>query len=87
MYPNRWYTPSHTELYGQPTAIRSLVCIDRSEDIGVIVNSYNEITKNVSGQVLEKWSEREKWALDKLTANGNLPLDVIEVAEVSKILY
>ena len=65
----------------------SLVCIDRSEDVGVIVCSYNEITGNTSGQVLEKWIEREKWALDKLTIKGNLPIDVIEVAEVSKIFY
>ena len=64
----------------------SLVCIDRSEDIAVIVYSYNEITKNISGQYLERWSEREKWCLEKLTLNGNLPLDIIEVTEVSKTL-
>ena len=64
----------------------SLVCIDRSEDIGVIVYSYNEITRNISGQLLERWSEREKWCLDKLTLNGNLPLDIIETIEVSKIV-
>ena len=62
----------------------SLVGIDRSEDIGVIVYSYNEITRNISGQFLERWSEREKWCLDKLTLNGNLPLDVIETVEISK---
>ena len=62
----------------------SLVCIDRTEDIGIIAYSYNEITGNVSGQVLEKWSEREKWCLDRLILNGNLPLDVIEATEVSK---
>ena len=28
-----------------------LVCIDRSEDIGMIVYSYNEITGNISSQV------------------------------------
>ena len=30
----------------------SLVCIDRSKDIGVIVYSYNEKTGNVSGQII-----------------------------------
>ena len=64
----------------------SLVCIDRSEDIGVIVYSYNEITRNISGQLLERWSEREKWCLDKLTLNGNLPLDIIETVEISRIV-
>ena len=63
----------------------SLVCIDRSKNIGVIVYSYNEKTQNISGQVIESWNEREKWCLDKLTLNGNLPLDIIEVVEVSKI--
>ena len=63
----------------------SLVCVDRSKDIGVIVNSYNELTQNISGQVIENWSQREKWCLENLTLNGNLPLDVIEVVEISKI--
>ena len=66
------------------TFLHSLVCIDRTEDIGVVVYSYNEITGNISGQLLEKWSEREKWCLEKLTLNGSLPLDVIESAVVSK---
>ena len=63
---------------------QSLVCIDRTEDIGIIVYSFNEITRNISGQLLERWSEREKWCLEKLTLNGNLPLDIIETTEVRK---
>ena len=63
---------------------QSLVCIDRTEDIGIIVYSFNEITRNISGQLLERWSERENWCLEKLTLNGNLPLDIIETTEVSK---
>ena len=65
----------------------SLVCIDRSKDIGIIVHSYNEITRKISGQVIEKWlkKKKEKWCLDKLTLNGNLPLDIIEVVEVAKV--
>ena len=35
--------------------------------------------------MIEEWAEREKWCLDKLTLNGNLPLDIIEVAEVAKV--
>ena len=64
----------------------SLVCVDRGQDIGVIVYSYNEITGNISGQLLERWSERENWCLEKLTLNGNLPLDIIEIVEVCKVL-
>ena len=63
----------------------SLVCIDRSKDIGIIVYTYNQITGNISGNVVEKWNEKEKWCLDKLTLNGNLPLDIIEVTEVTKV--
>ena len=63
----------------------SLVCIDRSQDIGIIVYSYNEITQNISGQVIENWSQKEKWCLDKLTLNGTLPLDILEVTEVAKV--
>ena len=63
----------------------SLVCIDRSKNIGIFVYSYNQTTGNISGQAVEKWIEKEKWCLDKLTLNGNLPLDIIEVAEVTKV--
>jgi hypothetical protein len=63
----------------------SLVCVDRSNNIGIIVYSYNEETCNISGQFIKSWNEREKWCLDKLTFNGNLPLDILEVSEVSKI--
>ena len=63
----------------------SLVCIDRSKDIGICVYSYNQETGNIGGHVVENWQEKEKWCLDKLTLNGNLPLDIIEVKEVAEV--
>ena len=63
----------------------SLVCIDRTKNIGIIVYSYNQTTGNISDQVIEEWAEREKWCLDILTLSGNLPLDIIKVAEVAKV--
>ena len=36
----------------------SLMVIDRSKDIAIIVHSYNEKTGNISGQVIKNWSER-----------------------------
>ena len=68
------------------TFLHSLVCIDRHEDLGVIIYSYNDITGNIRGQYYEKWSTREKWCLDKFTLNGNLPLDIIEVHTVCIIV-
>ena len=81
------YSTPYAAIWKEYCAIfkHSLVCVDRREDIGVVVYSCNQITGNVSGQLVERWSEREKWCLDKLTLNGNLPLDVIEIVEVSKI--
>ena len=38
----------------------SFVSIDRNEDIGIVVYSYNEISGKISGQMLERWAEREK---------------------------
>ena len=64
----------------------SLVCIDRLQDIGLVVYSYNELTENISGFVHENWSEKEKWCLEKLTLNGNLPLDVIDIAVMTRTL-
>ena len=60
------------------------MCIDRTVYVGLVVYGYNEITGNISGQCYELWSEREKWCLDKLTLNGNLPLDVIDVVVLTK---
>ena len=64
----------------------SLVCVDRSKDIAIKVCSYNQTTRNISGQLVENWlkKNKEKWCLEKLTLNGNLPLDVIEVMEVEQ---
>ena len=63
------------------------MCVDRSKDIAIIVYSYNQTTRNISGQLVENWlkKSKEKWCLDKLTLNGNLPLDIIEVVEIAKV--
>jgi hypothetical protein len=58
--------------------------VDRGDDIGLVVYGYNEITGNISGELYEKWSEREKWCLEKLTLNGHLPLDVIDINVTTK---
>ena len=55
----------------------SLVCVDRANDIGLVVYSFNEFTKKIIVHVYEKRAEKENWCLEKLTLNGNLPLDVI----------
>ena len=57
----------------------------RTQDTALIVYSYNELTQNISGQYISKWSEREMWSLANLTLNGNLPIDLIELLHVSKI--
>jgi len=61
--------------------------VDRSKDIAIIVCSYNQTTRNISGQLVEDWlkKNKEKWCLDKLMLNGNLPLDIIEVVEIAKV--
>ena len=57
----------------------SLVCVDQNTDTAVIVYSYNNITGKISGQLIETWSEKWEWAISKLTLNGNLPVDVIDI--------
>ena len=64
--------------------VHSLVVVDRTQDTALIVYSYNELTQNISGQYISKWSEREMWSLANLTLNGNLPIDLIDVLRVSK---
>ena len=64
----------------------SLVCIDRVQNIGLIVHTYNELTRNISGHLHEKWSDKEKWCLEKLTLNGKLPLDIIDVNLLNRSL-
>ena len=60
--------------------------VDRSNDSAIIVYSYNETTGNISGQIVENWMKdnKENWCLDKLTLNGNVLLDLIEVREVEQ---
>ena len=64
--------------------VHSLVVVDRTQDAALIVYSFNELTQNISGQYISKWSEREMWSLANLTLNGNLPIDLIEVLQISK---
>ena len=64
--------------------VHSLVVVDRTHDTALIVYSYNELTQNISGQYISKWSKREMWSLANLTLNGNLPIDLIELLHVSK---
>ena len=64
--------------------LHSLVVVDRTQDAALIVYSYNELTQNISGQYISKWSEREMWSLANLTLNGNLPINLIEILRVSK---
>ena len=64
--------------------LHSLVVVDRTQDAALIVYSYNELTQNISGQYISKWSEREMWTLANLTLNGNLPIDLITILCISK---
>ena len=58
--------------------------VDRNRNVALIVYSYNELTQNISGQYISKWSEKEMWSLANLTLNGNLPIDLIEILHISK---
>ena len=85
MFPHRWFTALHSRKSSYCDTFRhSLVCLNHSEDVGFVVYSYNEITGNVIGQYYEKLSEYEKWCLDKLTLNGNLPLNIIDTNVLTK---
>ena len=82
------YVPS-TLVYSTPfadtwkaycdTMLHSLVVVDRIRDVGLIVYTYSEMTKNISGQFVEHWSEKEQWCLSNLTLSAKLPIDIIEV--------
>ena len=54
--------------------------------VGLIVYTYSEMTKNISGQFVEHWSEKEKWCLSNLTLSAKLPIDIIEVCNRSKVI-
>lgn len=47
----------------------------------MLVYTYNEVTKNISGQFIEKWSEKENWCLSNLTLGAKLPVDIVEVCD------
>ena len=64
--------------------LHSLVVIDRTRKIALIVCTYNEITKNVSGQFLYGWLGNEIHHLFNDTFGSELPVDIIEVCGRSK---
>ena len=64
--------------------LHSLVIIDRTRKIALIVGTYNEITKNVSGQFLYGWLGNVKHHLVNDTFGSELPVDIIEVCDRSK---
>ena len=64
--------------------LHSLVVVDRTRKIALIVCTYNEITKNVSGQFLYGWSGNEIHHLVNDTFGSELPVDIIEVCDCSK---
>ena len=68
------------------TMLDSLVVIHRTRDVGLIVYTYNEMTKNISGQFVEHSLEKKRWCLGNLTLGSKLPLDVIEVCDRSKTI-
>ena len=47
--------------------LHSLVVIDRTGNVGLIVYTYNRMTKSISGEFVEHWSEKERWCLGNLT--------------------
>ena len=64
--------------------VHSLVVVDRTQDMALIMYSYNELTQNISEQYISKWAAREMWSVANLMLNGNLPIDLIELLHVSK---
>ena len=66
--------------------LHSLAVIDRTRDVGLIVYTYNEMTRNISGQFVEHWSDKEQWCLSNLTLSAKLPVDIIEVCDRSKAI-
>ena len=55
--------------------LHSLVVVDRTHDVVLLVHTYNEVTKDISGQFVEKW------CLANLTLAAKLPIDIIEVCD------
>ena len=66
--------------------LHSLVVVYRTRDVGLVVYTHNEMTKNISGQFVEYWSEKEQWCLSNLTLSAKLPVDIIEVWDRSKMI-
>ena len=62
----------------------SLIVVDRAQNIGLLVYSFNQVTHKLSGQYINDFESKELWVTERLTFNGNLPIDVIEMHVVEK---
>ena len=62
----------------------SLVVIDGTRNAGMIVYTYNEMTKSINRQTVTDWTLFEKFMFTNMTFSSKLPLDIIEVCDRSK---
>ena len=55
----------------------SLVVVDEMSDTAIMVDSFNELTKCISGQFLSTWQSHQDYCLANLTLSSILPIDII----------
>ena len=65
------------------TFLHSLVCIH--DNLALLVYSYNEVTRKISGQLIENYSKNADWIIRNNTLNGNLPVDIVEITQVREV--
>ena len=62
------------------TFVHSLVVVERGpeKERALLVHTYNDVTKKVSGWEIENWDK--VWCLANLTLSAEIPIDLIEVS-------
>lgn len=78
------YSTSHVDTWKAycDTFCHSLIVVDKKQNRAILVYSYNEITKNISGIHVHNWDINENHCTTSLTLGENIPIDKIEVYEM-----
>ena len=61
--------------------LHSLIIVDKDRNLALLVYTYNEVSRLVSGTFVRDWENNSHWCMSRLTLGEKLPIDIIDISE------